>query len=65
MQMCQLIIDNMVKLDAPAEAYSRFGFARPDQGVSNESQPNILLVMADQLAAQALSIYGNAGLQDT
>ena len=23
-------------------------------------QPNILLVMADQLAAQALSIYGNA-----
>jgi choline-sulfatase len=22
-------------------------------------QPNILLVMADQLAAQALSIYGN------
>jgi hypothetical protein len=32
-QMCQLIIDNMVKLDAPAEAYSRFGFVRPDQGV--------------------------------
>jgi hypothetical protein len=23
----------MVKLDAPAEAYSRFGFARPDEGV--------------------------------
>ena len=33
MQMCQFIIDNMVKLDAPAEAYSRFGFVRPDQGV--------------------------------
>ena len=32
-QMCQLIIDNMVKLDAPVEAYCRFGFARPDEGV--------------------------------
>ena len=28
-QMRQLIIENMVRLDAPAEAFNRFGFEMP------------------------------------
>ena len=48
-QMCQLIIDNMVKLDAPAEAYNRFGFVRPDNGVKWVISQILLLMMADQL----------------